>query len=250
VGKTELAKQLSEIMGVAFIRFDMSEYMERHTVSRLIGAPPGYVGFDQGGLLTDAIHQTPHAVLLLDEIEKAHQDLFNLLLQVMDHGALTDNNGRKSDFRHVVLIMTSNVGARELSRHMPGFGVGGQDRLGDTDEAYKRMFSPEFRNRLDAKVDFAPLDPSVMGRIVDKFVGELAAQLGERKVKIDLSEGARAYLAKKGYDPMNGARPLARVIADEVKRPLTDELLFGKLSTNGGTVHVDAAADKLTFSFD
>ena len=162
VGKTELAKQLAEILGVAFIRFDMSEYMERHTVSRLIGAPPGYVGFDQGGLLTDAIHQTPHAVLLLDEIEKAHPDLFNLLLQVMDHGALTDNNGRKSDFRHVVLIMTSNVGARELSRHMPGFGVGGADRMGDIDEAFKRMFSPEFRNRLDAKVDFAPLDPAVM----------------------------------------------------------------------------------------
>jgi ATP-dependent Clp protease ATP-binding subunit ClpA len=250
VGKTELAKQLAEILGVAFIRFDMSEYMERHTVSRLIGAPPGYVGFDQGGLLTDAIHQTPHAVLLLDEIEKAHQDLFNLLLQVMDHGALTDNNGRKSDFRHVVLIMTSNVGARELSRHMPGFGLGsaGADRMGDIDEAYKRMFSPEFRNRLDAKVDFAPLDPAVMGRIVDKFVAELASQLGERKVKIELSDGARAYLAKKGYDPMNGARPLARVIADEVKRPLTDELLFGKLAS-GGTVRVDADGDKLTFAF-
>jgi ATP-dependent Clp protease ATP-binding subunit ClpA len=250
VGKTELAKQLAEILGVGFIRFDMSEYMERHTVSRLIGAPPGYVGFDQGGLLTDAIHQTPHAVLLLDEIEKAHQDLFNLLLQVMDHGALTDNNGRKSDFRHVVLIMTSNVGARELSRHMPGFGLGnaGADRLGDTDEAFKRMFSPEFRNRLDAKVDFAPLDPAVMGRIVDKFVGELATQLGERKVKIELSDAARAYLAKKGYDPLNGARPLARVIADEVKRPLTDELLFGKLAA-GGTVRVDAADDKLTFGF-
>jgi ATP-dependent Clp protease ATP-binding subunit ClpA len=250
VGKTELAKQLAEIMGVGFIRFDMSEYMERHTVSRLIGAPPGYVGFDQGGLLTDAIHQTPHAVLLLDEIEKAHQDLFNLLLQVMDHGALTDNNGRKSDFRHVVLIMTSNVGARELSRHMPGFGLGsaGADRMGDIDEAYKRMFSPEFRNRLDAKVDFAPLDPAVMGRIVDKFVAELATQLGERKVKIELSEAARAYLAKKGYDPMNGARPLARVIADEVKRPLTDELLFGKLAS-GGDVRVGAEGDKLTFSF-
>jgi ATP-dependent Clp protease ATP-binding subunit ClpA len=251
VGKTELAKQLAEILGVGFIRFDMSEYMERHTVSRLIGAPPGYVGFDQGGLLTDAIHQTPHAVLLLDEIEKAHQDLFNLLLQVMDHGALTDNNGRKSDFRHVVLIMTSNVGARELSRHMPGFGLGaaGADRMGDIDEAYKRMFSPEFRNRLDAKVDFAPLDPAVMGRIVDKFVAELASQLAERKVKIELSEGARGYLAKKGYDPMNGARPLARVIADEVKRPLTDELLFGKLAS-GGAVHVDADGDKLTFGFD
>ena len=250
VGKTELAKQLAEILGVAFIRFDMSEYMERHTVSRLIGAPPGYVGFDQGGLLTDAIHQTPHAVLLLDEIEKAHPDLFNLLLQVMDHGALTDNNGRKSDFRHVVLIMTSNVGARELSRHMPGFGVGGADRMGDIDEAFKRMFSPEFRNRLDAKVDFAPLDPAVMGRIVDKFVAELAAQLGERKVKIELTDAARTYLAKKGYDPMNGARPLARVIADEVKRPLTDELLFGKLSTGGGTVRLGADGDKLTFSFD
>jgi ATP-dependent Clp protease ATP-binding subunit ClpA len=248
VGKTELAKQLAEIMGVAFIRFDMSEYMERHTVSRLIGAPPGYVGFDQGGLLTDAIHTTPHAVLLLDEIEKAHQDLFNLLLQVMDHGALTDNNGRKSDFRHVVLIMTSNVGARELSRHMPGFGVGGGERFGDTDEAYKRMFSPEFRNRLDAKIDFAPLQPAVMGQIVDKFVKELAGQLGERNVKIELSEAARALLAKKGFDPMNGARPLARVIQDEVKRPLTDELLFGKLM-NGGKVAVDAEADKLTFGF-
>ncbi len=249
VGKTELAKQLAEILGVGFLRFDMSEYMERHTVSRLIGAPPGYVGFDQGGLLTDAIHQTPHAVLLLDEIEKAHQDLFNLLLQVMDHGALTDNNGRKSDFRHVVLIMTSNVGARELSRHMPGFGVGGADRLGDTDEAYKRMFSPEFRNRLDAKVDFAPLDPAVMGRIVDKFVAELATQLGERKVKIELTDAARGYLARKGYDPLNGARPLSRVIADEVKRPLTDELLFGKLSAGGGTVRVDADGDKLAFNF-
>jgi ATP-dependent Clp protease ATP-binding subunit ClpA len=168
---------------------------------------------------------------------------------VMDHGSLTDNNGRKSDFRHVVLIMTSNVGARELSRHMPGFGVGGADRFGDTDEAYKRMFSPEFRNRLDAKVDFAPLDPAVMGQIVDKFVAELAAQLGERNVKIELSQPARALLAKKGFDPMNGARPLARVIQDEVKRPLTDELLFGKLMT-GGKVIVGADGDKLTFDFN
>ncbi len=246
VGKTELAKQLAETLGVSFLRFDMSEYMERHTVSRLIGAPPGYVGFDQGGLLTDAIHQSPHAVLLLDEIEKAHPDLFNLLLQVMDHGSLTDNNGRKSDFRHVVLIMTSNVGARDLSRRMPGFGTGGDERFGDTDEAFKRMFSPEFRNRLDAKVDFAPLDPAVMERIVDKFIAELATQLGERKVKIDLSEAARAYLAKKGYDPMNGARPLARVIQDEIKRPLTDELLFGKL-VGGGSVRVDVIDDKVTF---
>jgi ATP-dependent Clp protease ATP-binding subunit ClpA len=246
VGKTELAKQLAETLGVQFLRFDMSEYMERHTVSRLIGAPPGYVGFDQGGLLTDAIHQSPHAVLLLDEIEKAHPDLFNILLQVMDHGSLTDNNGRKSDFRHVILIMTSNVGARELSKRLPGFGHPGGTEFGDTDEAYKRMFSPEFRNRLDAKVDFRPLDPRVMGQIVDKFVAELAAQLGERKVQIALTEAARAYLAEKGYDPMNGARPLARVIQDEVKRPLTDELLFGKLA-NGGKVTVDAADGKLTF---
>jgi ATP-dependent Clp protease ATP-binding subunit ClpA len=248
VGKTELAKQLAEILGVQFLRFDMSEYMERHTVSRLIGAPPGYVGFDQGGLLTDAIHQNPHAVLLLDEIEKAHGDLFNLLLQVMDHGSLTDNNGRKSDFRHVVLIMTSNVGARELSRRMPGFGTAGGERFGDTDEAFKQMFSPEFRNRLDAKIDFAPLDPAIMGRIVDKFVGELAAQLAERKVKITLTDAARAHLAKRGYDPMNGARPLARVIQDELKRPLTDQLLFGKLVT-GGTVQVDLAGDALSFAF-
>jgi ATP-dependent Clp protease ATP-binding subunit ClpA len=252
VGKTELAKQLAETLGVQFLRFDMSEYMERHTVSRLIGAPPGYVGFDQGGLLTDAIHQNPHAVLLLDEIEKAHPDLFNLLLQVMDHGALTDNNGRKSDFRHVVLIMTSNVGARELSRRMPGFGTLGDERFGDTDEAFKRMFSPEFRNRLDAKVDFAPLDPAVMGRIVDKFIGELGTQLIERKVKIELSDAARAYLAKKGYDPMNGARPLGRVIQDEIKRPLTDEMLFGKLAS-GGSVRVDVegegVTEKVTFAF-
>ncbi len=247
VGKTELAKQLAEILGVGFIRFDMSEYMERHTVSRLIGAPPGYVGFDQGGLLTDAIHQTPHAVLLLDEIEKAHPDLFNLLLQVMDHGSLTDNNGRKSDFRHVILIMTSNVGARDLSKRMPGFGGG--DRFGDTDEAFKRSFSPEFRNRLDAKVDFLPLDQRVMAQIVDKFVGELRVQLADRKVSLVLDETAREYLARKGYDPMNGARPLGRVIQDEVKRPLTDELLFGKLA-QGGTVRVGAADDKITFQFE
>jgi ATP-dependent Clp protease ATP-binding subunit ClpA len=246
VGKTELAKQLAEILGVAFLRFDMSEYMERHTVSRLIGAPPGYVGFDQGGLLTDAIHKTPHAVLLLDEIEKAHPDLFNILLQVMDHGSLTDNNGRKSDFRHVILIMTSNVGARDLSKRMPGFGAA--ERFGDTDEAFRRMFSPEFRNRLDAKVDFGPLDERTMAQIVDKFVTELGTQLAERKVEISVTPAARDYLAKKGYDPMNGARPLGRVIQDEVKRPLTDELLFGRLA-NGGAVEVDAEGDKLTFRY-
>jgi ATP-dependent Clp protease ATP-binding subunit ClpA len=246
VGKTELAKQLAEILGVAFLRFDMSEYMERHTVSRLIGAPPGYVGFDQGGLLTDAIHKTPHAVLLLDEIEKAHPDLFNILLQVMDHGSLTDNNGRKSDFRHVILIMTSNVGARDLSKRLPGFGAA--ERFGDTDEAFRRMFSPEFRNRLDAKVDFGALDERTMSQIVDKFVGELGNQLGERKVQITVTPAARALLAKKGYDPMNGARPLGRVIQDEVKRPLTDELLFGRLA-EGGAVEVDAEGDQLTFRY-
>jgi ATP-dependent Clp protease ATP-binding subunit ClpA len=249
VGKTELAKQLAEVLGIGFLRFDMSEYMERHTVSRLIGAPPGYVGFDQGGLLTDAIHHTPHSVLLLDEIEKAHPDLFNLLLQVMDHGALTDNNGRKSDFRNVILIMTSNVGARDLSRRMPGFGSQDDPRLGDIDEAFKRAFSPEFRNRLDAKIDFAPLQESVMLQIVDKFVAELGVQLGERKVMVGLSDAARAYLAKKGYDPMNGARPLGRVIQDEIKKPLTDELLFGSL-VHGGKVKVDYDADKLTFAFE
>jgi len=248
VGKTELAKQLAEVLGIAFLRFDMSEYMERHTVSRLIGAPPGYVGFDQGGLLTDAIHQTPHAVLLLDEIEKAHPDLFNLLLQVMDHGALTDNNGRKSDFRNVILIMTSNVGARDLSRRMPGFASSDEQRFGDVDEAFKRAFSPEFRNRLDAKVDFAPLHESVMLQIVDKFVAELGTQLGERKVIVELTDAARAYLAKKGFDPLNGARPLGRVIQDEVKKPLTDELLFGALA-NGGVVTVDHDGEKLTFAF-
>jgi ATP-dependent Clp protease ATP-binding subunit ClpA len=246
VGKTELAKQLAEVLGVSFLRYDMSEYMERHTVSRLIGAPPGYVGFDQGGLLTDAIHKTPHAVLLLDEIEKAHPDLFNILLQVMDHGSLTDNNGRQSDFRHVVLIMTSNVGARDLSKHMPGFGAG--DRFGDSDEAFKRMFSPEFRNRLDAKVDFAPLGEAEMLKIVDKFIAELSGQLVDRRVTLQVSPSVREYLAKKGHDPMNGARPLARVIHEDVKRPLTDELLFGKL-INGGNVSVDLDGDKLTFDY-
>jgi ATP-dependent Clp protease ATP-binding subunit ClpA len=247
VGKTELAKQLAEILGVAFLRYDMSEYMERHTVSRLIGAPPGYVGFDQGGLLTDAVHKTPHAVLLLDEIEKAHADLFNLLLQVMDHGALTDNNGRKSDFRHVIIIMTSNVGARDLARRMPGFGSG--ERHGDTDEAYKRLFSPEFRNRLDAKVDFAPLGEAEMLRIVDKFLNELAAQLAERKVALEVSPEVRAYLAKKGHDPANGARPLGRVIQEEIKRPLADELLFGRLA-HGGLVKLGFVGDAVTFAFE
>ncbi|HVY49438.1 MAG TPA: AAA family ATPase, partial [Minicystis sp.] len=236
VGKTELAKQLAKAMGVAFLRFDMSEYQERHTVSRLIGAPPGYVGFDRGGLLTEAIAKTPHAVLLLDEIEKAHPDVFQVLLQVMDHGTLTDNNGKKSDFRHVVLIMTSNVGARDLAQTRVGFGERGT--AGDDDRAFKNTFSPEFRNRLDARIAFAPLDPAIMGSIVDKFVRELAAMLVEKNVTITVSDRARKYLAEKGYDKANGARPLGRVIEDEVKRPLGDELLFGRLE-NGGRVHVD-----------
>jgi ATP-dependent Clp protease ATP-binding subunit ClpA len=246
VGKTELAKQLAQVLSVEFLRFDMSEYMERHTVSRLIGAPPGYVGFDQGGLLTDAIIKTPHAVLLLDEIEKAHPDVFNILLQVMDHGALTDNNGRKADFRHVILIMTSNVGAFDLSRRRVGFGS--ELYVGDTDAEFKRLFSPEFRNRLDAKIDFKPLSPEVMERIVDKMVAELEGRLAEKRVKINLSPEARSYLARKGHDPMNGARPLARLLQAEVAEPLTEEVLFGRLE-HGGVVEVGLADDKLTFQF-
>ncbi len=244
VGKTEVAKQLAKIMGISFIRFDMSEYMERHTVSRLIGAPPGYVGFDQGGLLTDAIAKTPHAVLLLDEIEKAHPDVFNILLQVMDHGRLTDNNGKSSDFRHVILIMTSNVGARDLARRAVGFGAG--QALGDADREYKRMFSPEFRNRLDSRIEFAPLSRETMRLVVGKFVRELEAQLVEKKVALTVTAAASDYLAEKGYDPDNGARPLARLIQDEVKKPLGEELLFGKLE-NGGSVTIDAEEGKLVF---
>jgi ATP-dependent Clp protease ATP-binding subunit ClpA len=236
VGKTEAARQLAKTLGIELIRFDMSEYMERHTVSRLIGAPPGYVGYDRGGLLTEAIAKTPHAVLLLDEIEKAHPDVFNVLLQVMDHGTLTDNNGKKADFRHVVLIMTSNVGAQDLARGMVGFGQ--RDTRGKEDLALKNTFSPEFRNRLDARIHFDALTPDVMERVVDKFIGELGEQLSERDVTISLTSAARAYLAEKGYDKDQGARPLARLIQDEIKKPLGDELLFGDLE-NGGHVIVD-----------
>jgi ATP-dependent Clp protease ATP-binding subunit ClpA len=240
VGKTEVAKQLAATLGIELIRFDMSEYMERHTVSRLIGAPPGYVGYDRGGLLTEAIAKTPHAVLLLDEIEKAHPDVFNVLLQVMDHGGLTDNNGKKSDFRHVVLIMTSNVGAQDLARIRVGFGQ--HDRRGDDDKAFKNTFSPEFRNRLDARIRFDPLSPDVMLNIVDKAIKELSAQLREREVSIELTDRARQYLAIIGYDRDNGARPLNRLVQDRVKRPLGDELLFGKLAS-GGHVVVDVAEE-------
>ncbi len=244
VGKTEVARQLAKTMGIELIRFDMSEYMERHTVSRLIGAPPGYVGYDRGGLLTEAIAKTPHCVLLLDEIEKAHPDVFNVLLQVMDHGTLTDNNGKKADFRHVVVIMTSNVGAADLARRRVGFGD--RDSAGQDDVAFKNTFSPEFRNRMDARISFDPLTPGVMELVVDKFVLELSGQLAEREVTVAITPKARLYLADKGYDKDNGARPLARLIQDEVKRPLGDELLFGKLE-HGGHVAIDFRDGKLAF---
>ncbi|HEX3775660.1 MAG TPA: ATP-dependent Clp protease ATP-binding subunit ClpA [Polyangiaceae bacterium] len=245
VGKTEAARQLAKTLGIELIRFDMSEYMERHTVSRLIGAPPGYVGYDRGGLLTEAIAKTPHCVLLLDEIEKAHPDVFNVLLQVMDHGTLTDNNGKQADFRHVVLIMTSNVGAQDLSRGVMGFG--NRDAQGNESVALRNTFSPEFRNRLDARIAFDPLSPIVMSRVVDKFIKELGDQLADRDVTIELSDSARAYLAEKGYDKSNGARPLARLIQDEIKKPLGDELLFGQLEHGG---HVIVRADNGAITFD
>ncbi len=243
VGKTEVAKQLAATLNVAFLRFDMSEYMERHSVSRLVGAPPGYVGYDQGGLLTEAVNQDPHAVLLLDEIEKAHPDVFNMLLQVMDHGTLTDTNGKPADFRHVILLMTSNLGAREMSGRTLGFHDA--PPRGVDQQAYERQFSPEFRNRLDGRIAFQALTPEIMGRIVDKFIRELEEQLAERKVKIQLSAPARAWLADKGHDPLFGARPLARVIDESIKQPLTDELLFGKLADKGGTVEVTVSRDKV-----
>ena len=247
VGKTEVARQLARIMGVELLRFDMSEYMERHTVSRLIGAPPGYVGFDQGGLLTDGIDQHPHSVLLLDEIEKAHMDLFNILLQVMDHGKLTDHNGKKIDFRNVVLIMTTNAGAQDAAKESIGFGRG--KRQGEDEEAIKRLFTPEFRNRLDAVIGFAPLTRATIDRVVEKFVLELEAQLIDRDVTFDLTPEATRWLGEKGYDDSFGARPLARVIQDYIKKPLADEILFGKLK-NGGTVRVLLDRDKDTLAFE
>ena len=244
VGKTEVARQLSRIMGIELIRFDMSEYMERHSVSRLIGAPPGYVGFDQGGLLTDQVDQHPHCVLLLDEIEKAHPDLFNILLQVMDHGRLTDNNGKSVNFRNVVLIMTTNAGAADLAR--PAMGFNREERIGDDQEAIGKTFTPEFRNRLDAIIPFASLPTEVILQVVDKFIIQLEAQLGDRAVTFELTDEARGWLAKKGYDPKFGARPLGRVIQEHIKKPLAEELLFGRL-VKGGIVKlsVDADNDKL-----
>jgi ATP-dependent Clp protease ATP-binding subunit ClpA len=248
VGKTEVTRQLARILSMELIRFDMSEYMERHTVSRLIGAPPGYVGFDQGGLLTEEITKHPHAVLLLDEIEKAHPDVFNLLLQVMDHGTLTDNNGRKADFRNVVLVMTTNAGAEETSRRSIGFTE--QDHSTDGLEALKKYFTPEFRNRLDAVVQFGALDQTTIASVVDKFIFELEQQLADKKVALMVEPDAKAWIAEKGYDPKMGARPMARVIQNHIKKPLASELLFGELA-DGGTVTVKLGEnDELTFSFD
>jgi len=247
VGKTEVAKQLADTLGVELLRFDMSEYMEKHAVSRLIGAPPGYVGFDQGGLLTDGVDQQPHCVLLLDEMEKAHPDVYNILLQVMDHGKLTDHNGRTIDFRNVVLIMTTNAGAFEQSKSAIGFGR--DRREGEDTAAIERMFTPEFRNRLDATISFASLPKDVILQVVDKFVLQLEAQLLDRNVHIELSRDAAAWLADKGYDDRMGARPLARVIQEHIKKPLAEELLFGKLA-KGGVIRVGVKDDKLNFKIE
>jgi ATP-dependent Clp protease ATP-binding subunit ClpA len=244
VGKTEVARQLASVLGIELIRFDMSEYMERHSVSRLIGAPPGYVGFDQGGMLTDSIDQHPHCVLLLDEIEKAHPDLYNILLQVMDHGKLTDHNGKTVDFRNVILIMTTNAGAADMAKSAIGFGS--EVRIGEDEEAIKRMFTPEFRNRLDAIIPFAALTPEVVARVVEKFVMQLEAQLADRNVTIELSSAAKEWLAERGYDRLYGARPLARVIQEFIKKPLAEELLFGRLA-KGGAVKVAMKDGKLDF---
>ena len=247
VGKTEVARQLADLMGVELIRFDMSEYMERHTVSRLIGAPPGYVGFDQGGMMTDSVDQNPHAVLLLDEIEKAHPDVFNLLLQIMDHGKLTDHNGKSVDFRNMILVMTTNAGAQEMARQSIGFERG--LREGEDEEAIKRLFTPEFRNRLDSTIAFAHLTPEIMMQIVDKFLLQLEVQLQDRDVEIAATDAARRWLGKKGYDRAFGARPLGRVIQEHVKRPMSEEVLFGKLE-KGGRVTVDVVDDEVVFEYE
>jgi ATP-dependent Clp protease ATP-binding subunit ClpA len=241
VGKTEVTRQLATALGVEFLRFDMSEYMERHTVSRLIGAPPGYVGFDQGGLLTEAVAKHPHCVLLLDEIEKAHPDVFNLLLQVMDHGALTDNNGRKTDFRHVIIVLTTNAGAQEMSR--PAIGFTQADNTSDGMEAIRRLFTPEFRNRLDAIIQFGPLSKGTIERVVEKLLVEVEMQLEQKGVQLSVDDAARSWLADHGYDPKMGARPMARLIQEQIKRPLAEELLFGKLADGGGQVAVSVAED-------
>jgi ATP-dependent Clp protease ATP-binding subunit ClpA len=248
VGKTELAKQLARLLGVPFLRFDMSEYMEKHSVSRLIGAPPGYVGFDQGGLLTDAVSKQPHAVLVLDEIEKAHPDIFAILLQVMDNATLTDTTGRKTDFRNIILIMTSNAGAQEISARKVGFADEGPT-VSDSNKALERTFSPEFRNRLDKTVTFKSLDQDVIAKVADKMLGELEIQLADRNVNITYSEKARHWIAVRGYDKLFGARPMARLIDEHIKGKLVDELLFGSLE-KGGSVHVDVENEELVFKFE
>ncbi|BBA37260.1 ATPase and specificity subunit of ClpA-ClpP ATP-dependent serine protease, chaperone activity [Methylocaldum marinum] len=247
VGKTEVTRQLAKVLGIELIRFDMSEYMERHTVSRLIGAPPGYVGFDQGGLLTEEVNKHPHAVLLLDEIEKAHTDVFNLLLQVMDHGTLTDNNGRKADFRNIILVMTTNAGASEGGR--PSIGFTRQDHTTDSMKVIERMFSPEFRNRLDAVIQFKPLNLDIIGQVVDKFMFELESQLAEKRVSVVLEPDAREWLAEHGFDPTMGARPMSRVIQENIKKPLAEEILFGKLS-EGGIVRISVEDGQLAFTIE
>jgi ATP-dependent Clp protease ATP-binding subunit ClpA len=241
VGKTEVARQLAYCMGIELIRFDMSEYMERHAVSRLIGAPPGYVGFDQGGLLTEAITKKPYSVLLLDEIEKAHPDIFNILLQVMDHGTLTDNNGRKADFRNVIIVMTTNAGAEALNKAVMGFTA--KKESGDEMGEIRRMFTPEFRNRLDATISFRQLDHEIILRVVDKFLMQLEEQLHEKKVEAAWTDALKEHLARRGFDPTMGARPMARLIQDTIRKALADELLFGRL-VNGGKVTVDVDADE------
>jgi ATP-dependent Clp protease ATP-binding subunit ClpA len=246
VGKTEVARQVAAILGVEFIRFDMSEYMEKHAVARLIGAPPGYIGFDQGGLMTDGIRKHPHSVLLLDEIEKAHPDLFNILLQVMDHATLTDNNGKKADFRNVILMMTSNAGTREMVTQTIGFGEVGKDTASKGRKAIEQMFSPEFRNRLDDIIAFNALNPEIMEMVVDKFMKEVNGQLAGKKVKLNYTPAVRSWLANKGHDPRYGARPLARVIQTEIKNQLSDEILFGRLS-KGGEVMLELEGEKIVF---
>lgn len=248
VGKTEVTRQLAKVLGIDLVRFDMSEYMERHTVSRLIGAPPGYVGFDQGGLLTEAVTKQPHCVLLLDEIEKAHPEVFNLLLQVMDHGTLTDNNGRKADFRHVILVMTTNAGAESMARRSIGFSQ--QDHSTDGMEIITKTFTPEFRNRLDGIIQFQDLKKDTIAHVLDKFLTELQAQLDEKRVVLHVDEDARYWLAEKGYDPAMGARPMSRLIQEKIKRPLAEQILFGSLSENGGEVQVHLKNDELVFEYE
>jgi ATP-dependent Clp protease ATP-binding subunit ClpA len=247
VGKTEVTRQLALTLGIELVRFDMSEYMERHTVSRLIGAPPGYVGFDQGGLLTEAVTRNPHSVLLLDEIEKAHPDVFNLLLQVMDYGTLTDNNGRKADFRNVIIVMTTNAGATQVARGSVGFVA--QDHSADDSEVINKMFTPEFRNRLDSIIRFSGLDDSTISHVVDKFILQLELQLADKKVTLEVDDSARRWLAKHGHDPSMGARPMARLIRQKINQALADELLFGKLST-GGNVRIYVKDDELAFDLE